>query len=767
MILKLNILTITAVLALFAVFTAVLAHNSYNAELQVLAAKLEAEVQSTHELQLTYYQRDEDSLTQFLANSRANPAILFATSYDNQGQALATSGDNTRAGAAVSFEIIRAPFATAESGLLALNKLQEKVGPTFWSAMTDSSSVIHLSVPVFTALNPTLSNLTAMDFALAFNRPENSITVIGYVQYVLSPAKLLASVQTRITPAIAAMGILALLAVVLSVLVTRKLARPLKRLAKLANNVIAGNQPVDTDIGGGREFEDISRLLELTLGGVDKLKQEATIDTKLAVLTAEERARALSKRNEELDNAETVIRDTKSRLRQMTYYDSLTALPNRRLLTEQLALLLKLTERNKHSLGLLLINLDNFKRFNEALGRSAGDQLLKKVGERLGHCLRDSDLLAQSKKPTKNNIDISRLGGDEFTIVLSQLERPEAAELVAQRIKQALKKPFSIDEHELVITASIGIALAPRNAQDVEELLRAASTAMLHAQNSSSSPIAVYNDKMAAAESNYVSLGADLIKAIAQNQLELLYQPQVSTVDGAVVGAEAILSWEHPEYGQIAVDEIINTAEEIGYVNELGDWVLAEVCQQMKAFIVSGVKLPRVSIKVSSLQLDKSFAQRLKAILTNSGLPAEKLELALSESALMNRLDETDETVASLQDSGVRLSIADFGTSGAALDYLSHFTLDAIRLDSSFVADCDTRPESARLIVAMLAMARSLGLEVLSAGVENEDQCQCLVASGARIQQGTFFSKPVAVNELKPLLVPWHFMEKVQHIAAN
>jgi diguanylate cyclase (GGDEF)-like protein len=762
---KLNMLVIAATLLLFSAFTTGLAQNSYNAELKLLLEKLETGARRAPALQLAYYQRDEKMLTQFLADTSTESAILLASAYDNQGQTLASAGDSQYG--AATFEVVRAPFLTAQTGLLAVNAQQKQIGITVWSALTDNSALIHLSIPVFTTVDPTLKNLAALDFLQTPSRSDNSLRVIGYLHYTLSPAGLLASIQAQIGPVITVLGILSLLVCILAVLIMRRVAGPLARLVVLAENILAGNPPGDLDIGGGRDFKDMPRLLELTLGGVDKHKQEANIGAKLATLTAEERASQLSIRNEELHKAEAVISKAKRRLRQMTYYDSLTSLPNRRLLTEQLSLLLKLNARNNHSLGLLLINLDNFKRFNESIGRSASDQLLKEVGKRLGNCLRDSDLLAQSQKPGKNNIDISRLDGDEFVVVLNQLERPQKAELVAERMIEALKEPFHIGEHAPIVAASIGIALAPRNAQNVDNLLKAASSAMHHAQLSSRAFL-TYHDGIAAADvSHPVSLGADLLKAMKSNQLDLLYQPQVDTVSGIVVGTEAVVSWNHPEFGHVEPNKIISTAEEIGCINELGDWVLMEACSQMKAFIVSGVKLPRATIKISSLQLGTAFVQRLKTILMDSGLPPEKLELGLPEAALMNKHNDIGETVTLLQATGIRLCVTDFGTSGAALNYLGQFSLNAIQLTQSFVADCDSRPESARLVVAMLAMAKALDLEVLTAGVETESQCQCLVDSGARIQQGDFFSKPVAAPELKPLLVPWHFMEQVQHIGTD
>ena len=455
--------------------------------------------------------------------------------------------------------------------------------------------------------------------------------------------------------------------------------------------------------------------------------------------------------------------ETKDRLRKMAYYDSLTALPNRRLFTEQLDLLLRLAKRNKENIGLLFLDLDNFKRINDSLGHSAGDLLLREVAKRLARCIRESDVVAHNVEPN-SAIGVSRLGGDEFTVVLNQLTEPDSAGIVARRIRDALCEPMTIEGHELVVTPSLGIAVAPRDADTVEGLLKAADTAMYHAKSSGKNNFVFYDSDMDAAGVERLTLENDLRKAIDRDELVLHYQPQVDSDTGSVIGAEALMRWEHPERGLVPPFKFIPLAEEMGLIGDLGQWGLEEACRQMVALQAEGLDLPKVSVNVSALQFTPSFMQRVADVLAETGLHPKRLELELTEGILMDSSDATLQALVRLKSLGVKLSIDDFGTGYSSLSYLSKFPLDELKIDRSFVIAMDRSENDASLVIAIIAMARSMNLELVAEGVEDHEQYRFLRRHGASVIQGYLFSKPLPVDELKPLLEPGFFRAQVEAI---
>ncbi len=372
-------------------------------------------------------------------------------------------------------------------------------------------------------------------------------------------------------------------------------------------------------------------------------------------------------------------------------------------------------------LGLLFLDLDNFKRINDSLGHSAGDLLLREVAKRLSNCVRESDVVAHYVEASAR-IDVSRLGGDEFTVVLNQLDKPESAGTVARRLIDALIKPMTIEGHELVVTPSIGIAIAPRDAEVVEGLLKAADTAMYHAKSSGKNNFLFYNQDMDAAGVDRLKLETDLRKALERDELVLYYQPQVDTVSGSVVGAEALMRWQHPEQGLVPPFKFIPLAEEMGLIGTLGDWCLREACRQMIEFQGMGLDLPKVSVNVSALQFNQTFIGRVGEVLKETALKPSRLELELTEGIMMDDTQGTINALNQLKDLGVSLSIDDFGTGYSSLSYLSRFPLDELKIDRSFVIDFDKTEADASLIIAIIAMGRSLKLQLVAEGVETDAQ---------------------------------------------
>ena len=531
----------------------------------------------------------------------------------------------------------------------------------------------------------------------------------------------------------------------------------------MADEVASGGLAKPVQVQGSSEIKEIATILNGIVSGLSSYKTRMDVDHQLLSMKVEERTSQLTRRNQELNQAVKEVTETKDRLRQMAYYDSLTTLPNRRLFTEQLDLLLRLAHRNDEMLGLLFIDLDNFKRINDSLGHRAGDLLLREVAARLSGCVRDSDVVAHYVE-SGPRIDVSRLGGDEFTVVLNQLQAADDAALVAQRLIDALVMPVVVEGHELVVTPSIGIAVSPRDAADVDGLLKAADTAMYHAKARGKNNYLFYSGDMDAAGVDRLQLEADIRKALEQEEFVLHYQPQVDTRTGAVVGAEALIRWEHPEKGMIPPFKFIPLVEEMGLIHQMGEWVLREACRQMQSFEARGVKLPKVAVNVSALQFNPAFIRSVQKILLETGLDPARLELELTEGVVMDDGKSTLQGLDELKELGVSLSIDDFGTGYSSLSYLSRFPLDELKIDRSFVIEFDKSENDASLVVAIIAMARSMSLRLVAEGVETLEQYRFLTRNGAHIIQGYLFSKPVPADELQPLLAPWHFMEQIHQL---
>jgi predicted signal transduction protein with EAL and GGDEF domain len=368
---------------------------------------------------------------------------------------------------------------------------------------------------------------------------------------------------------------------------------------------------------------------------------------------------------------------------------------------------------------------------------------------------------------SSTKIDVSRLGGDEFTVVLNQVDSRDSVAVVAQRVMEALCQPMLIGDHELVVTPSIGIALAPVDASDVEGLLKAADTAMYHAKSGGRSACVFYHKDMDAAGVDRLQLELDLRRALERGEFLLHYQPQVDTHSGSVVGAEALLRWVHPERGMVAPGTFIPLLEEIGFIGAVGEWVLREACRQMKEFEALGLSLPKMAVNVSAAQFNPAFVHSVRDILEEAGLAPSRLELELTEGVVMEDASVTLNALADLKELGVSLAIDDFGTGFSSLSYLSRFPLDELKIDRSFVVGLNKSEADASLVVAIISMARSMKLRLVAEGVETEEQYHFLTDNGAHVIQGYLFSKPVPAEDLQPLLSPWHFMEQIQAMSGE
>ncbi len=753
--------------ALLALLAAVIvtATREYQLVLDHVVESSQSRLLSRPDLQVEIYNRDEAALQRILALFVEHPAVSRAVARDGLGEVLAQrarAGDAV--GALASFADVRRNLPVAETGLLAYDDSMELTGTGLWRSYLNSEVPLYLTLPVFTSVNPARRGLSPADFYMALSQPgaDDSLRVVGYLQLDISRRALLQAIHPAVSKVMYAGLCLALLCALATLLLGRRITRGLSQLAALAEEVAAGRLQEAVHIKGDREISDVAQVLNSVIGGFSNYRRESDVGQRLLSMKVDERTSQLSQRDAQLTKATEEINQTRDQLRHLSYYDSLTALPNRRLFTEQLSLLLDLNQRNGHTLALLFINLDNFKRINDSLGHGVGDQALREIGQRLSASVRGSDRVAHNVDEERR-IDVSRLGGDEFTVVLNQLDSADSAAPVAQRLLQALQQPMQLEQHELVVNASIGIAVSPRDGDDVEALLRAAGIAMHHAKASSRDQVLYYNADMGS-EVGRLQLEADLRRAVEREQLVLHYQPQVNTNNGAVAGAEALLRWQHPEHGLLPPDQFVPLAEEIGVIEALGNWVLDEVCGQLRTLDQVGLKLPRVGINVSAFQLDAGFTDRVASALEEHGLAGNRLELGLSEAIMTDRAPAVLEALQALRELGVRLSVDNFGMGDSPLAYLGHYPLDELKINRSFVSGCDSNESAGRLLIAIIAMAKSLGLGLVAEGVETEQECRFLIEQGATVIQGYFFSRPVPEEEFQRLLAPWHFLEQVQQI---
>ena len=430
---------------------------------------------------------------------------------------------------------------------------------------------------------------------------------------------------------------------------------------------------------------------------------------------------------------------TEEQIRRLAYCDSLTGIPNRQAFLETLERELHRSKVGNKKFAVLFMDLDAFKRINDTLGHNVGDHLLKIVSERLRETIRPSDLVSRGDQAT----NLARLGGDEFTILIPDLERVENALNVAHRVKEAMRRPFLIEGNEIFVTASIGISLFPEDGDDCDSLLKYADTAMYHAKNCGKNNAKLYSSSLTMQIMSHVKLEVGLRKAIKNDELYLLYQPQIDVRSTEIVGVEALLRWRHPERGIISPNEFIPLAEETGLIVPIGEWVLRTACHQAKLWQRQTQRLVRMAVNLSAKQFkDENLMQIVISALHDTGLDPKLLELELTEGTLMDDARATMATLEQLRAIGVYLSIDDFGTGYSSMNYLKRFDVRALKIDKSFICGLPQDSENAAITRAIIAMAHGLKMAVVAEGVETDEQLVLLEQLGCDMVQGFYLGHP-------------------------
>lgn len=428
------------------------------------------------------------------------------------------------------------------------------------------------------------------------------------------------------------------------------------------------------------------------------------------------------------------------RIVQLAYHDTLTGLPNRWMFQDRLGHALAAAARDGRQVGVMFLDLDHFKDVNDTLGHEFGDKLLWAVAQRLAASTREADTLA-------------RLGGDEFVFILTHLDELDGVAAVAERIQASFRLPFELEGRQIYSGASIGIAIYPEDGRDVASLLQSADMAMYHAKGQGRHTYHFYSREMNQNIRRKVALENGLRRALERQEFHLVFQPQWDLLSGALIGLEALIRWDSAELGSIPPASFIPLAESSGLILAIGEWVLRGACAQVAAWLAAGYDVPRVAVNIAGQQIKRpDFLAMVDAVLQETAMPARHLELEFTESVLMDEPGHTTIILQELKNRGIHLSVDDFGTGFSSLTYLRHFPIDRIKIDRAFIADLIGNPEGGALVEAIIAMGRSLKLNVMAEGVENCAQLEFLTLRGCNEAQGFLFAKPLSAEAMSAFL---------------
>jgi diguanylate cyclase (GGDEF)-like protein/PAS domain S-box-containing protein len=421
-------------------------------------------------------------------------------------------------------------------------------------------------------------------------------------------------------------------------------------------------------------------------------------------------------------------------------HDFLTGLPNRTLVNDRVNQAIGLASRHGKKVAVLFLDLDGFKHINDSLGHPTGDRLLQSITERLVNCVRGSDT-------------VSRQGGDEFVVVLQEIEHAEDAAITARRMLKTVAEAHCIVPHDLHVTASIGVSVCPDDGLDAETLIKNADTAMYQAKENGRQSYQFFKPAMNVRAVERQSIEESLRRALERQEFALQYQPKINLKTREISGAEALIRWTHPVRGLVPPANFIPVAEDCGLIVPIGNWVLREACAQAHAWMKAGLPLISMAVNISAMEFrNESFLDGIFAILDETGLAPGALELELTESVLMKRAESTQSILKSLRATGVRLTVDDFGTGYSSLSYLRKFPVDALKIDQSFVRQITTAPYDTTIVTAVISMGRSLKLRVIAEGVETQEELAFLQAHQCEEAQGYYFSRPIVAEQFAILL---------------
>jgi len=476
----------------------------------------------------------------------------------------------------------------------------------------------------------------------------------------------------------------------------------------------------------------------LIVGSIDSLFVPLIVVPMIIIFVAQ-----ISRLKQELESR----KEAEKEIRYLAYYDNLTNLPNRTLFKELLERAIATASRHNYVMAILFIDLDFFKRINDTLGHDIGDKLLKAVRDRLLNSTRSSDFMSRSDENEQKDV-VSRLGGDEFILLLHNLASLHDPGRVAMRIIKDMSKPFNVEGHEVYITASIGISIYPDDGGNVEDMIKNADVAMYHAKAKGRNNYQYYSQDLTSVELKYLTMENKLRRALDNNEFLLYYQPKHSVADGSIMGLEALLRWKPDDSDLVPPSQFISILEEGGLIMPVGDWVLRTACLQNRAWQDAGYGPTIVSVNLSSRQFDqKDLIDIVTNALQEAGLHPRYLELEITESTVMKDPEAAIITLNRLKGMGVQISIDDFGTGYSSLTYLKRIPLDFIKIDRSFIEQVLVNPSDQAIVKSVIALAHSLNLRVIAEGVETEEQLIFLRGCDCDHVQGYLLNRPLPAHQ--------------------
>ena len=463
-----------------------------------------------------------------------------------------------------------------------------------------------------------------------------------------------------------------------------------------------------------------------------------------------------SEQHEEAQNRTVILRDitesinAKEKLLQLANYDPLTGLPNRTLLRDRLLHAIHYARHHHRLVGLIFMDLDRFKNVNDTLGHQYGDNLLKQVAERLSSKLRESDTVA-------------RMGGDEFMIIVEDVEHPELISEMASRILTAVETPVQLDDRNVMVSASLGITIYPTDGSDPDRLIKNADTAMYRAKEMGRNNYQYFTEDMNAKAMERLELEQQLRLALQRNEFILYYQPRIDIQSGQIRGVEALIRWQHPEQGIVAPGRFISILEDTALIVPVGEWVVRTACQQLQQWLAAGRPRVRMAINLSARQFqDAELVTMLRTVLSETAVPPNLIELEITESLLMENLQTAIQVLQEFHELGVHISVDDFGTGYSSLNYLLQFPLDTIKIDQTFIAKVPTTESACNITKAVIALGKSMGLKVTAEGVETQAQAEFVKSQGCDEGQGYLFAKPLPALELEAQFLNSGYAYKIE-----